>query len=111
MRCKICCCFMKLLVDRLFTGGYLFYLQMPPPPPPAAASTKPVSAAGETHFPLQPQLSVDEYLEKTKPSKYVIGDLIWAKMTGHPWWPCMVTEDPLLKVFTKFSGIAAVLTG
>lgn len=74
---------------------------MPPPPPPAA-TVKPVQA--DTQFPVQMQLSVGEYLKKTKPSKYIIGDLIWAKMTGHPWWPCMVTEDPLLKVFTKFSG-------
>ncbi|KAH9528291.1 Histone-lysine N-methyltransferase, H3 lysine-36 and H4 lysine-20 specific [Dermatophagoides farinae] len=23
-----------------------------------------------------------------------VGDLIWAKMQGYPWWPCMVTVDP-----------------
>lgn len=21
-------------------------------------------------------------------------DIIWAKVTGHPWWPGMITEDP-----------------
>ncbi|OTF72739.1 hypothetical protein BLA29_013105, partial [Euroglyphus maynei] len=23
-----------------------------------------------------------------------VGDLIWAKMQGYPWWPCMITVDP-----------------
>lgn len=73
---------------------------MPPPPPP----TKKPMAGG-----LQGQLSVDEYLEKSKPVKYQIGDLIWAKLTGHPWWPCMVTEDPLQNVHSKLTGETTIL--
>lgn len=76
---------------------------MPPPPPPTAA-TAPVAAPVTVPQPVQAQISVDEYLEKSKPIKYIIGDLIWAKMTGHPYWPCMVTDDPLLRVHTKFTG-------
>jgi hypothetical protein len=25
--------------------------------------------------------------------KYQVGDLVWAKVSGHPWWPCMVSRD------------------
>jgi [histone H3]-lysine36 N-dimethyltransferase NSD2 len=24
--------------------------------------------------------------------KFQIGDLVWAKLSGHPWWPCMVSN-------------------
>ena len=27
-------------------------------------------------------------------TKYNIGDLVWAKLSGHPWWPCMVSNSP-----------------
>lgn len=23
-----------------------------------------------------------------------VGDLVWTKVSGYPWWPCMVTTDP-----------------
>ncbi|XP_067857282.1 histone-lysine N-methyltransferase NSD3 isoform X2 [Heptranchias perlo] len=32
-----------------------------------------------------------------------IGDLVWAKVGTYPWWPCMVSCDPLLQVHTKIS--------
>jgi len=33
--------------------------------------------------------------------KWQVGDVLWAKVTGHPWWPCMVAYDPVLPIFTK----------
>lgn len=35
---------------------------------------------------------------------YGIGDLVWAKVSGYPWWPCMVSADPLLHSYTKLKG-------
>ncbi|XP_066089027.1 histone-lysine N-methyltransferase NSD2 isoform X1 [Saccopteryx bilineata] len=36
--------------------------------------------------------------------KYNIGDLVWSKVSGYPWWPCMVSADPLLHSHTKLKG-------
>ncbi|XP_051508116.1 histone-lysine N-methyltransferase NSD2-like isoform X2 [Myxocyprinus asiaticus] len=26
--------------------------------------------------------------------QYSVGDIIWTKVSGYPWWPCMITTDP-----------------
>ncbi|XP_043112093.1 histone-lysine N-methyltransferase NSD2 isoform X1 [Puntigrus tetrazona] len=26
--------------------------------------------------------------------QFSVGDVIWAKVSGYPWWPCMITTDP-----------------
>nr|XP_048271292.1 histone-lysine N-methyltransferase NSD2 isoform X1 [Myodes glareolus] len=36
--------------------------------------------------------------------KYNVGDLVWSKVSGYPWWPCMVSADPLLHSHTKLKG-------
>ncbi|XP_039087976.1 histone-lysine N-methyltransferase NSD2 isoform X1 [Hyaena hyaena] len=36
--------------------------------------------------------------------KYSVGDLVWSKVSGYPWWPCMVSADPLLHNYTKLKG-------
>nr|CAD7260761.1 unnamed protein product [Timema shepardi] len=35
------------------------------------------------------------------PCTWDIGDLLWARVGGHPFWPCIVLEDLTLAVFTK----------
>lgn len=25
---------------------------------------------------------------------FSVGELVWTKVSGYPWWPCMVTTDP-----------------
>ncbi|XP_072262668.1 histone-lysine N-methyltransferase NSD2 isoform X2 [Pyxicephalus adspersus] len=42
-------------------------------------------------------------LEET-PCKFTVGDLVWSKVSGYPWWPCMVTSDPVLHSHTKIKG-------
>lgn len=39
-----------------------------------------------------------------KPTEWHIGDQLWAKVAGHPWWPCMIAKDPYEDLFTKMKG-------
>ncbi|CAE1316000.1 WHSC1 [Acanthosepion pharaonis] len=48
------------------------------------------------------QKKTDPLLEKhEKPAKWLVGDLIWSKVSGHPWWPCLIACDPVEGVYTK----------
>lgn len=41
--------------------------------------------------------TLTDYVDKSATNsntKYNIGDLVWAKLSGHPWWPCMVSNSP-----------------
>ncbi|XP_029937635.1 histone-lysine N-methyltransferase NSD2 isoform X2 [Myripristis murdjan] len=33
--------------------------------------------------------------------RYSVGDVVWTKVSGYPWWPCMVTTDPELNEHVK----------
>uniref|UniRef100_A0A3B4WVD6 Histone-lysine N-methyltransferase NSD3-like n=1 Tax=Seriola lalandi dorsalis TaxID=1841481 RepID=A0A3B4WVD6_SERLL len=35
--------------------------------------------------------------------EFVIGDLVWSKVGTYPWWPCMVSSDPQMKVHTRIN--------
>ncbi|XP_067335712.1 histone-lysine N-methyltransferase NSD2 isoform X1 [Channa argus] len=43
---------------------------------------------------LIPQLMEEPTEECLLPIHFSAGDLVWAKVPGYPWWPCMVTIDP-----------------
>ncbi|PNF15991.1 hypothetical protein B7P43_G04630, partial [Cryptotermes secundus] len=45
------------------------------------------------------EVSVSE--EKVPGCDWVIGDLAWARVTGYPFWPCMIVLDPEQRIFTK----------
>ncbi|XP_054437830.1 histone-lysine N-methyltransferase NSD2 [Pteronotus mesoamericanus] len=42
--------------------------------------------------------------DKDRLLKYSVGDLVWSKVSGYPWWPCMVSADPVLHSYTKLKG-------
>ncbi|KAM5340772.1 histone-lysine N-methyltransferase NSD2 isoform 1-T1 [Glossophaga mutica] len=42
--------------------------------------------------------------DKDRLLKYTVGDLVWSKVSGYPWWPCMVSADPLLHSYTRLKG-------
>lgn len=35
--------------------------------------------------------------------EFVVGDLVWSKVGTYPWWPCMVSCDPQMKVHTRIN--------
>lgn len=32
---------------------------------------------------------------------FVIGDLVWAYISGYPLWPSLITQDPVESIYTK----------
>ena len=48
---------------------------------------------------MMPVIGFDE-----KPCEWLVGDLVWSKVSGHPWWPCMVAYDPNLGIYTRMKG-------
>uniref|UniRef100_A0A673LHI3 Histone-lysine N-methyltransferase NSD2-like n=1 Tax=Sinocyclocheilus rhinocerous TaxID=307959 RepID=A0A673LHI3_9TELE len=53
---------------------------------------------------LTPTESSDQSLllgTETQPRvQFSVGDVIWAKVSGYPWWPCMITTDPEINIRT-----------
>ncbi|XP_063780869.1 histone-lysine N-methyltransferase NSD2 isoform X2 [Pseudophryne corroboree] len=50
-------------------------------------------------------LETSEHKEQEEtPYKFSVGDLVWSKVSGYPWWPCMVTSDPVLHSHTQIKG-------
>uniref|UniRef100_A0A671SP78 Histone-lysine N-methyltransferase NSD2-like n=1 Tax=Sinocyclocheilus anshuiensis TaxID=1608454 RepID=A0A671SP78_9TELE len=45
--------------------------------------------------------SVTAIPTQTQPRvQFSVGDVIWAKVSGYPWWPCMITTDPEINIRT-----------
>jgi hypothetical protein len=42
------------------------------------------------------------------PIKWNIGDVVWGHVSGHPWWPGMVSSDPFSGLFTTLTAGARV---
>lgn len=38
---------------------------------------------------------------KAEPDQYLVGDLLWSKIGNHPFWPAMVSFDPVSGIYTK----------
>ncbi|CAG5130472.1 unnamed protein product, partial [Candidula unifasciata] len=43
------------------------------------------------------------------PPPWSEGDLLWAKVSGHPYWPCMISRCPFSKMFTRIKGDVRVV--
>lgn len=50
------------------------------------------------------KLPKQEVSSTDKPVRWLVGDMVWSKVSGHPWWPCMLSYDPLLSIYTRMSG-------
>lgn len=40
----------------------------------------------------------------SKPIDWSVGDIVWGKVSGHPWWPCKVGEERVSGLYTKMQG-------
>lgn len=49
---------------------------------------------------------VDQRQEEELPvhTVFSVGDVVWTKVSGYPWWPCMVSTDPELNTHRKHKG-------
>lgn len=43
------------------------------------------------------------------PVKFLEGEVIWAKFSRRPWWPCEVIVDPAQGVYHKVKGAPITL--
>jgi len=32
---------------------------------------------------------------------WLVGDIVWGRISGHPWWPCMVAYDASTSTFIR----------
>ncbi|KAG8011812.1 Histone-lysine N-methyltransferase NSD3 [Nibea albiflora] len=63
---------------------------------PPAQTEKPQKTVPKVHHP--------SVIQETGFCKeFVIGDLVWSKVGTYPWWPCMVSSDPQMKVHTRIN--------
>ncbi|CAL8298693.1 unnamed protein product [Arctogadus glacialis] len=48
------------------------------------------------------QPAVEAVKEQSSPVvRFSVGAVVWTKVSGYPWWPCMVSTDPELEHHTK----------
>lgn len=45
------------------------------------------------------------HIKFTESGDFQVGDLMWAKVGSHPYWPCMITAEPETDIFTKKGNI------
>eukprot|EP00070_Physeter_catodon_P041348 XP_028348242.1 histone-lysine N-methyltransferase NSD2 isoform X5 [Physeter catodon] len=69
-----------------------------------AALVSRVSGPSEKKIPAKKESCPNSSRDKDQLLKYNVGDLVWSKVSGYPWWPCMVSDDPLLHSYTKLKG-------
>ncbi|KAM9742245.1 histone-lysine N-methyltransferase NSD2 isoform 6-T7 [Dama dama] len=69
-----------------------------------AALVPRVSSPTDKKIPAKRESCPNSSRDKDQLLKYNVGDLVWSKVSGYPWWPCMVSADPLLHSYTKLKG-------
>uniref|UniRef100_A0A3P8TJP2 Histone-lysine N-methyltransferase NSD3 n=1 Tax=Amphiprion percula TaxID=161767 RepID=A0A3P8TJP2_AMPPE len=79
------------------------HVQPQPKETPPAQTEKPQKTVIKTE-PKTPKVHHPSVIQETGFCKeFVIGDLVWSKVGTYPWWPCMVSSDPQMKVHTRIN--------
>ncbi|XP_029961600.1 histone-lysine N-methyltransferase NSD3 isoform X2 [Salarias fasciatus] len=82
------------------------HVQAQPRETPPAQTEKPQKTVIKTEpkTPKVPKVHHPSVIQETGFCKeFVIGDLVWSKVGTYPWWPCMVSSDPQMKVHTRIN--------
>ncbi|XP_022622675.1 histone-lysine N-methyltransferase NSD3 [Seriola dumerili] len=82
------------------------HVQPQPTEAPPAQTEKPQKTVikAEPKTPKVPKVHHPSVIQETGFCKeFVIGDLVWSKVGTYPWWPCMVSSDPQMKVHTRIN--------
>ncbi|XP_064142217.1 histone-lysine N-methyltransferase NSD2 isoform X3 [Loxodonta africana] len=69
-----------------------------------AALVSKISSPTDKKIPVKKEPCPNISRDKDRLLRYSVGDLVWSKVSGYPWWPCMVSADPLLHTCTKLKG-------
>lgn len=69
-----------------------------------AALVSKISSPEDKKIPVKKESCPNSARDRDLLLKYNVGDLVWSKVSGYPWWPCMVSADPLLHNHTKLKG-------
>lgn len=64
-------------------------------PTPKTSKPKPKSDGKHAKSGFHKLFGAPQSKESTPKFPFNAGALVWAKMEGHPWWPCMVVPQPL----------------
>uniref|UniRef100_A0A1A7WSB3 Histone-lysine N-methyltransferase NSD3 n=1 Tax=Iconisemion striatum TaxID=60296 RepID=A0A1A7WSB3_9TELE len=73
-------------------------------PPPQTEKPQKTVIKTEPKTPKVPKVHHPSVIQETGFCKeFVIGDLVWSKVGTYPWWPCMVSSDPQMKVHTRIN--------
>ncbi|XP_023199461.1 histone-lysine N-methyltransferase NSD3 isoform X3 [Xiphophorus maculatus] len=74
------------------------------PPPAQTEKTQRTVIKTEPKTQKIPKVHHPSVIQETGFCKeFVIGDLVWSKVGTYPWWPCMVSSDPQMKVHTRIN--------
>ena len=52
----------------------------------------------------KPKIDKSPISEGSSGDTFLVGDMVWSKVPGHPWWPSMVSYDPFISIYTRTRG-------
>lgn len=70
---------------------------------PRCVLIKPTEVPSESHLEKLKAMESTSY-DLQHPLLWSEGDMLWAKVSGHPYWPCMISQCPFTKMLSRIKG-------